>query len=664
MAVAAGARALALAVSTLVAQSSPPDGHLLNVPYLPQSEALCGGAAAAMVMRYWGAAGIQPDAFASLIDPEAHGIPTAALVASLRRQSWTVIAGPADAPRAQRQLAQGRPVIALLEDRPGAFHYVVVVAWMGRSVIVHDPARMPFRVLDERTFDRAWEKSRRWMLVAFPPASLPAHASAEHDRAPTAASTRGDVCTDLVAEGVRVAQTGDRESARRALEAATVTCPAAAGPWRELAGLDALAADWTAAADHARRALAREEADDYTWRLLATSEYVRHEDLAALRAWNRIGEPTVDIVNIHGLERTRFPVLTTAMAMPPGTLVTPERLRLAERRARAIPSIAAARVSFHPVENGRAQVDVGVVERSPAPTSKLVWIGTGLRAGTDRELSASLANMTGGGDRATASWRWWEHRPRVEVSMAAPGPRGVGGVWRVEGSWEKETFGSAAFADTRTHAGLSLDKWITARVRVEGGVALDRYESVGLAAAASGAIELWPMPNLALQGRSTFWSGEMAPFASSGVAARWRSSSKSLGPVWLASAGFDRASGSAPAMLWPGADTGHARDALLRAHPLLDEGVITGGVFGRELTHATVEWQRWRRLSRWPFRVAPAAFVDAAHAARGLAFTDSRLQVDVGAGLRISAGEFGVLRIDLGKGLRDGSTALSVGWQR
>ena len=38
-------------------QSSRPLA-ILDVPFISQSEALCGGAAAAMIMRYWGARGL------------------------------------------------------------------------------------------------------------------------------------------------------------------------------------------------------------------------------------------------------------------------------------------------------------------------------------------------------------------------------------------------------------------------------------------------------------------------------------------------------------------------------------------------------------------------------------------------------------------------------
>jgi outer membrane translocation and assembly module TamA len=101
---------------------------------------------------------------------------------------------------------------------------------------------------------------------------------------------------------------------------------------------------------------------------------------------------------------------------------------------------------------------------------------------------------------------------------------------------------------------------------------------------------------------------------------------------------------------------------LLRAHPLLDEGIIRGGVFGRSLVFGSGEVQRWLTVGKWPVRIAPAAFVDTARATRGLEGTDDRMQIDAGVGLRLSLLGMGVVRIDVAHGLRDGRTALSVGW--
>jgi hypothetical protein len=49
-------------------------GTILEVPYLPQTEALCGGAAAAMLFRYWGDRHADVQQFAPLVDRRAGGI--------------------------------------------------------------------------------------------------------------------------------------------------------------------------------------------------------------------------------------------------------------------------------------------------------------------------------------------------------------------------------------------------------------------------------------------------------------------------------------------------------------------------------------------------------------------------------------------------------------
>jgi hypothetical protein len=106
---------------------------------------------------------------------------------------------------------------------------------------------------------------------------------------------------------------------------------------------------------------------------------------------------------------------------------------------------------------------------------------------------------------------------------------------------------------------------------------------------------------------------------------------------------------------------------LLRAHPLLDDGIVGGESFGRQLWHGGVEARRWVQLSGKPVRLAPALFVDAARASHGLEAIDSvdgRWQFDAGAGIRLAVPGSGVLRIDVAHGLRDGRNAFSVGWVR
>ncbi len=62
--------------------------------------------------------------------------------------------------------------------------------------------------------------------------------------------------------------------------------------------------------------------------------------------------------------------------------------------------------------------------------------------------------------------------------------------------------------------------------------------------------------------------------------------------------------------------------------------------------------------------IAVAGFVDAARAWRGVTGSGSSpFHVDIGGGVRIYAPKTaGMVRIDLGYGLRDGNTQLSAGW--
>ena len=85
--------------------------------------------------------------------------------------------------------------------------------------------------------------------------------------------------------------------------------------------------------------------------------------------------------------------------------------------------------------------------------------------------------------------------------------------------------------------------------------------------------------------------------------------------------------------------------------------------FGRSLTYGSAEIQRWFDRP-WLAHVGIAGFVDGARATRRAAGDMSPIQVDVGAGIRLRIpGVAGALRIDGGRGLRDGANALTLGWQ-
>jgi len=161
-----------------------------------------------------------------------------------------------------------------------------------------------------------------------------------------------------------------------------------------------------------------------------------------------------------------------------------------------------------------------------------------------------------------------------------------------------------------------------------------------------------------------FGGGSLPRFTATSVRARWSSSPVAYGWSAAVGGGIQRVSNGAPLALWSGAGDGRERGELLRAHPMLDDGVINvtpNSVFGRSIAFGNVETRHWMDTP-WPVRFGVAAFVDVAHAGVR-AFAAPTTQVDVGGGLRLRLpGSSRTLRVDVAHGLRDGANALTIGW--
>jgi hypothetical protein len=412
----------------------------------------------------------------------------------------------------------------------------------------------------------------------------------------------------------------------------------------------------------ARAALDRDPGDEHAWRILATSEYVGGNPTGALEAWNAIGEPAIDLVTIQGLGNTRHAAASALLNVRPNTTLTTSALAAAERRLESLPSAEAARLNYRPIGGGRANVDAVVVERPRFPSTRSALISGGLSLVTDRELTFSAVNTTGGGDRLTAAWRWWEARPRVSLTYAAPSRFGV---WRTVVFTEKQTYGAdgSSIVEARQGGGIQLSNWTTSLLAWSVGAGLDSWKDRGRTATFSVALDQRLLNDaVSVRGSGAALLGSFGAWTGS-TGALWRSRTRNEGIVLVGEAGFDFASTAAPLALWPGAGTGHGRGPLLRAHPLLEDGHITGDVFGRRVAHASLEARRWVRPLLKVVRFAPAAFIDGAHAGRRRA-PGSAWHMDAGVGLRIAFSGSGILRVDVARGLRDGSTAFSIGWTR
>jgi predicted double-glycine peptidase len=637
----------------------------LAVPYLPQTEAMCGGAAAAMVFRYWGDAHADFEPFAPLVDKRAGGIEAGALVTAIEARGWQVFRFAGSPGSLAEQVEQGRPVIILVADKPRSNHFVVVTGVDGDAVIVHDPTWGPSRRWPVADLMRVWRPTGLWSLVILPRDDLAQRASAAEDADAADAPTRQPTHCDRLLDAA-IGDSAARSPADAYAQIARVRdeCPGAAGPLRELAAVRFSEQHWRDAADLAASAAARDPDDEYSWDLLGSSRFMLDDIAGSLRAWNRIGKPRVNLMEIDGLSRSRYETIASTLGIRPNMLLTENAYRLAARRLDDLPGRAAAGLSLRPEADGFVTVKAALVERT-APTSPLEWTAAAVQAGVDREARVTIAGRSGQGEAWTMGWRWWQHRPRVGLEFAAPIR---GSVVTVAGQWESQEY-EGSLEESRAHAALSLARWLTPDVRIDVTGGLDSWNGSrsDRTLFAGGSLERrWRQDQWSVGLTATAWMpfGTAAPFQSSTLRGSFRSTRLADGWVVLADAGVSRASSAAPLLLWPRAGEGRDTDALLRAHPLFRDGIVAWderSVFGRTLGFAHAEAQRWMTTAS-PVRLAVAAFADAANASRRMSAADTT-QIDVGGGLRLRIpGTAGTLRVDVAHGLRDDADALTLGW--
>lgn len=609
---------LALLSLPAPAHAQRPDGPsalpLLEVPYVSQGELLCGGAAAAMLMRASGARRVYAEDFQPLVDRKAGGIHTQALADALRARGYAVQVVHGDTRLAQGTLAGGRPVLALIQDRPGRFHYVVIVGWAQGRVVYHDPARAPFLSRTEADFDRSWAPTDRWMLVIDPRTSQFASPSAG---AEAEEATPDDAATERF-----------------------------------------LARDYEQAAKLARQAVEHNPDDRVSWRLLAASLYLSGDSGRALDAWNHAGDPKLDLVHIEGLARTPHRAVERLIGLQPGTTLTRSDLVRADRRLGLLPAGQSSRVSYEALPENLAEVRGVVVERPPYP-SRLEWLAAGMRLGINRELSLTLANVATAGDTLTARWRFWEGRPATGLTFAFPAAR-TGGVVSMSLDWQREAYALVARTERR-QALVNWSNWASARLRFSAGAGVGEWVGTGRSALLRVEAEFRPVSDRLAVEVTAFTASAGEAFATTTSVVRWR---QAIGQVTvLGDHALAYASSSAPPDLWPGAGSGIARPFLLRAHTLVADGRIEGPAFGRTLIQSSIEAQRnvaRRGFATW----AVATFVDMARAWDRPDGSVSPLHVDVGAGLRLRlAPGQPTIRIDFAHGLRDGRNAVSLAWQ-
>lgn len=164
---------IALAVTGAVSGQTP----WLDVPFVQQKRAGCGSAAVAMVVGYWArqlpelaAAAQDAEHIDDLLPPSARGIRGQELKRYLEQRGFNVYLFDGEMSDLRQHFERGRPIIVCLglggPKRP--LHYAVVVGVEESVVWLNDSARGKLFREDLRRFEKAWDATGRWAMLAVP----------------------------------------------------------------------------------------------------------------------------------------------------------------------------------------------------------------------------------------------------------------------------------------------------------------------------------------------------------------------------------------------------------------------------------------------------------------------------------------------------------------
>jgi ABC-type bacteriocin/lantibiotic exporter with double-glycine peptidase domain len=164
----------------LGADSGTEAGFWLDVPFVRQDRNLCGAASVSMVLQYWHKATPAGSSFEvpsfpqiaeALRSSESKGVLGSQMKGYLDSLGYQAFVFKGRWEDIENHISKGRPLIAALGNRGALDHFVVVTGWNDPEnvVLVNDPARRKLLKLDRKDFQKAWERTSCWTLLALPP---------------------------------------------------------------------------------------------------------------------------------------------------------------------------------------------------------------------------------------------------------------------------------------------------------------------------------------------------------------------------------------------------------------------------------------------------------------------------------------------------------------
>lgn len=627
---------------------------VLAVPYVSQTELLCGGAAIAMIERWWGRRGVQAEDFSHLVRPAEGGIRTTDMASVMRERGWDTRSGAATLVALQQSVRDSVPVMVLIKVARDRYHYVVVVGWHASQLTYHDPAAAPDVTIDSATFLAQWDGANRWAMFVRP-SSSPGDVTATPST-PTVAVFDSLPCRPHLDRAADAAARSLLAEADSLLGVAAAACPGEALVLRELAGVRFRQGRQAEASQLAAAYTLRAPSDSLGWSVLASSRYLTGDGTGALRAWNVVGTPTIDLLRIDGSRQVRFRVLADALDLVPRQVLTPTRLALARRRLADTPALAQARVSYTAVPGRAVELRAAVVERPrTTPIAEILVVESG-RAIARREVTFAVSSPLGIGELWSAQWRWRRADPRLALRVDVPTSLWVPAIVSFERSQESFRFSGGVPDSRRSSSFVSVGGWSRPDLEHLVGARFERWSGAGdfLALSAGSALHTADdrLSMVAEVEHAVPVTGREA-YDRVSTRAVWTLPVDQWANTWSVRAGADWAGASTPRGLWPIAGGGLSLAIPLRAHPFIVDDLRPADRAARTIMHAGVAADRHlATLGR--VALGGGIFLDGASlSSTAIGSTAAQLYLDAGAGVHVALPgvEWAKVRIDFARGL-------------
>ncbi|MGA8111645.1 MAG: tetratricopeptide repeat protein [Acidobacteriaceae bacterium] len=240
--------------------------------------------------------------------------------------------------------------------------------------------------------------------------------------------------------GMALAHLGKLPEARRSLLAGLRQCPPDPHFPEELAGVAFEQKRYPEAAHWLRRALHLDPRDAYAANFLGTVEYLSGNLPAAIQAWNRIGKPSIDNLDLDPHLRVHHLLLDRAFVFAPHSVLRESQFSATQARLDGLGIFPSYSLQLAAQPNGSFDAVFRAQERNGFGSGRLAALLSALGGLPYETVYPTYSNIHRDAMNFDSLLRWDSQKRRVGLALSAP-PGGLPSWrWHVSADWRGENW--------------------------------------------------------------------------------------------------------------------------------------------------------------------------------------------------------------------------------